>query len=121
MKSPGISSNVVTLKSGNETVALDLERLRKVHLILRVVIHPVRKQIIDLLNELHKMTVTELYTKLRLEQSVASQHLAVLRKTGIVKAHRNGKFIYYTLNPEKVEQIKKMIIEIDSQPVYTYI
>ncbi|MEY3560138.1 MAG: hypothetical protein RIS12_571, partial [Bacteroidota bacterium] len=31
-----------------------------------------------------------------------SQHLAVLRKAGFVKTTREGKFIYYSVNIEKV-------------------
>ena len=43
------------------------------------------------------MTVTDIYVKLRLEQSVASQHLAILRKAGVVQTERDGKFIFYSL------------------------
>ena len=49
--------------------------------------------------------VTELYVKLRLEQSVASQHLAILRKAGIVFTLRDGKFIYYSINYSGVKEI----------------
>ncbi|MFX5714280.1 metalloregulator ArsR/SmtB family transcription factor, partial [Acinetobacter baumannii] len=65
---------------------------------LRSINHKLRQQIIKLLDEHIKMTVTELYVKLRLEQSVASQHLAILRRAGIVSTSREGKFIYYAVN-----------------------
>jgi DNA-binding transcriptional ArsR family regulator len=50
------------------------------------------------------MTVTEIYVKLRLEQSVASQHLAILRKAGFVDTLRDGKFIYYSVNYERLAE-----------------
>ena len=51
------------------------------------------------------MTVTEIYVKLRLEQSVASQHLAILRRAGIVSTARDGKFIFYSLNYARLAEV----------------
>jgi DNA-binding transcriptional ArsR family regulator len=65
-----------------------------------------------LLEEQGKLTVTELYVQLRLEQSVASQHLAILRRAGIVKTEREGKFIYYLLNQSRIAEIGKCVIEL---------
>ena len=45
--------------------------------------------------------VGELMEKLRVEQSLLSHHLAVLRDNGLVKATREGKTIIYQL-PEDV-------------------
>ena len=59
-----------------------------------------------------RMTVTDIYIKLRLEQSVASQHLAILRKAQIVNTTRNGKFIYYSLNPERLSHISSLVEEL---------
>lgn len=59
--------------------------------------HDFRNRILKLLDEYVEMTVTELYVKLRCEQSVASQHLAILRKANLVNTYRDGKFIHYKL------------------------
>jgi DNA-binding transcriptional ArsR family regulator len=60
------------------------------------------------------VTVTEIYVHLRLEQSVASQHLAILRKAGIVKTERDGKFIYYSVNHKRVEEINNVATELSA-------
>lgn len=93
--------------AGDEAVAvrIDFLSVKKAAMILRAINHKLRQQIIKLINDQQKITVTEIYIKLRLEQSVASQHLAILRRAGIVKTDRDGKFIYYTLNYEKIQQI----------------
>ena len=45
-------------------------------------------------------SVNELVEKLGLKQSNTSQHLAILRKAGIITPHREGNTIYYELaNP----------------------
>ncbi|MCP4439311.1 MAG: helix-turn-helix transcriptional regulator [Aureispira sp.] len=100
---------VYSLKNGKSELKLIYPELRKVVLTLRAVNHDLRKEIIRLLSIQEKMTVTQLYVKLRLEQSVASQHLAILRKSGIVVTERDGKFIYYTLNTERLDEVNKLI------------
>lgn len=83
---------------------IDVLQLKKAALILRAVNHKLRQQILRLLHQHGKMTVTEIYVKLRLEQSVASQHLAILRKAGYVDTVRDGKFIYYSVNYERLAE-----------------
>jgi DNA-binding transcriptional ArsR family regulator len=65
-----------------------------------------------LLEENDRLTVTDLYVKLRLEQSVASQHLAILRRSGVVITDRDGKFIYYKIDKERLSQISKLVEEL---------
>ncbi|HEU4609081.1 MAG TPA: ArsR family transcriptional regulator, partial [Chitinophagaceae bacterium] len=60
--------------------------------------------------------VTEIYIRLRLEQSVASQHLAILRRAGIVRTDRDGKFIYYSVNTSRISAIMHCVESILSQP-----
>ena len=79
---------------------------------LRAINHKLRQQILKLIDESGKMTVTEIYVKLRLEQSVASQHLAILRKAGFVKTERDGKFIYYSVNTERLEELNRFVKDL---------
>jgi DNA-binding transcriptional ArsR family regulator len=81
-------------------------------MVLRAINHKLRQQVLKLIDESGKMTVTEIYVKLRLEQSVASQHLAILRKAGFVKTDRDGKFIYYSVNTERLEELNKFVREL---------
>ena len=105
-------NETVTLKKGGGSVQLDYTELRKAVLVLRAVNHKLRQRIIDLLDTGETMTVTDIYIKLRLEQSVASQHLAILRRAGVVITERQGKFIYYSLNHERLEQISKLVEDL---------
>lgn len=96
--------------SGNgTTVNVNLLNTKKAALILRAVNHKLRQQMLKLIDENGKMTVTELYLKLRLEQSVASQHLAILRKAGLVITVRSGKFIRYSINAERLEELNEFV------------
>lgn len=87
----------------------DALAIKKSAIIIRAVNHKLRQQILKLLLEKDRLTVTEIFTHLFLEQSVASQHLAVLRRAGFVKTRREGKLIWYSINPERLEQVQKVI------------
>ena len=93
----------------NAQVKVDFLNLKKAAMILRALNHKLRQQIVKLIDENKKLTVTEIYIRLRLEQSVASQHLAILRRAGIVKTSRDGKFIYYSVNSSRVDDIMKCV------------
>lgn len=102
-------NETVVIRSVDNPIKLDYELLRKAVLVLRAVNHKLRQQIIQLLEENKKLTVTEIYVKLRLEQSVASQHLAILRRAGVVATDRDGKYIFYTLNQPRIFEIANLV------------
>ena len=105
-------NETITLKKGSKEVQLDYANLRRAVLVLRAVNHKLRQRVIDLLEENDTMTVTDIYIKLRLEQSVASQHLAILRRAGVVVTARSGKFIYYSLDRDRLSQISKLVEDL---------
>lgn len=91
---------------------VDVLQLKKAALVLRSVNHKLRQQMLRLIYEQGKMTVTEIYVKLRLEQSVASQHLAILRKAGFVKTVRDGKFIYYSVDEQRLTEVHRFAADL---------
>ena len=91
---------------------VELLNVKKAAIVLRAINHKLRQIILKLIDENDKMTVTEIYMRLRLEQSVASQHLAILRKAGFVKTQRDGKFIYYSVNYKRLEELNKFVQDL---------
>lgn len=117
LKKDDMNDAVLTINTptiSGSILKLDLVNLKKASLVLRSVNHKLRQQILKLIDEHGKMTVTEIYVKLRLEQSVASQHLAILRKAGFVKTDRDGKFIYYSVNTNRLEELDKFVRDLVS-------
>lgn len=99
-------------KTSISSVNMDYNALKKAALVLRALNHKLRQQLLKLIEEEKKITVTEIYVRLRLEQSVASQHLAILRKAGIVNTERDGKFIFYTVNFKRLEEISQFVKDL---------
>jgi DNA-binding transcriptional ArsR family regulator len=102
----------VIINQGSEQANLNYDSLRKAVLALRAVSHRLRQEMIEFLQEREQTTVTDIYVKLRIEQSVASQHLAILRRAEIVDTTRDGKFIYYSLNEDKLITIAKLVSQL---------
>lgn len=95
---------------------IDLLLLKKAALIFRAINHPLRQQMMQLLHTNLRMTVTEIYVTLRLEQSVASQHLAILRVAALVKAHRERKHIFYSVNYQRLKEVHHRAEELLQAP-----
>ena len=97
---------------------INKEELKKASNVFRAINHPLRKQILKLLHEKQQARVTEIYIALGIEQSVASQHLKILREANIVETRRKGKEILYKPNYDsltKLEEIvSKIVVEFNS-------
>jgi DNA-binding transcriptional ArsR family regulator len=52
-----------------------------------------------------ELSVSELNENLDLSQSALSQHLAVLRRDGLVKTRRDSQTIYYSLEGDQASRI----------------
>lgn len=100
--------------SKNATNPLDYTAVRKAALVLRALNHKLRQRIMDVLHENKSLTVTQIYVQLRIEQSVASQHLAILRSSGAVVTERQGKFIIYSLDYDRLKEIQEHCAALDS-------
>ena len=93
------------MQATGEQNKMDYAAIKRAAMTLRSINHKLRQQILKLLEENKRMKVTDIYVKLRLEQSVASQHLAILRRANIVSTERMGKEIYYSVNNNRIEQV----------------
>ena len=91
------------------TSRIDLEKLRTAKNMLALMNKSKTKQIIDLLEERASVCVTDIYVRLRCDQAVVSQRLALMLKHNLVFAERQGKWIYYSLNKDRFEQINNAL------------
>lgn len=76
---------------------------------LKTMGHTLRISIIKLLCENDKLSVTEIFTKLGIEQAVASHHLRLLKSAGIVAAQKKGKHSYYYIANAVINKIYELI------------
>jgi len=71
--------------------------------------HSLRLSIIGLLIEKERLSVTEIFNILNIEQAVASHHLRIMRSAGIVAYKKSGKHSYYYIADPRISNIYNMI------------
>ena len=71
--------------------------------------HPVRLQVLQLLQEEGEQTVTQVYEALDIEQAVASQHLSTMRDKGILQRRREGVHVYYAIGDLRATKVLECI------------
>lgn len=107
-----LNSFSISHPENKDGIRIDTVQAKKAALILRAMNHKLRQQMIKLIDDNKQMPVTQIYVKLRLEQSVASQHLAILRKAELVNTRREGKFIYYTVNYARIAEVMQFVDDL---------
>ena len=75
--------------------------------VIRAVKHKVRIKLLTLLEKHKELSVTVIYTKLKISQVAVSGHLSVLREVGLVSSRRVGKMRYYSLVVTRVAEINE--------------
>ena len=94
---------------GNPTATFDQRKLNQATEIVHALSHPLRLRIIDELMMRGEASVSDLQDSLDLEASVVSNHLRVMRQAGIVDTERQGKFIRFTVDSERLHSITAAI------------
>ena len=93
---------------------IDNDQLQVSTDILRALAHPLRMKILEFIDKNKTINVNKIYNTLKIEQSITSQHLKILRASGLVHTHREGKFVHYTIDyPKLVVAIKAVDIFMD--------
>lgn len=78
---------------------------------LRALDNPVRKRIIRFLDQ-GSNDVSHIMWHLREEQSVTSQHLAILHRAGFVTREQAGKHVIYSLNYYEIDRVSEICSEL---------
>lgn len=79
--------------------------------LLKALAHPKRLEIIQLLRD-RTLTVSEIGEMLDLPQANLSQHLTVLRQSGVLNSRKIGKQIYYRLAHKNVIKASDLLRQI---------
>ena len=75
--------------------------------LLKIVSDENRLRILFLLRD-GELCVCKIYDALELSQSLVSHHLAILRSYNLVNDRKEGKWVYYSLNKETLEEFNTL-------------
>ncbi len=88
--------------------SIPLEILERVAPMLRVLAHPHRLKISELLLQRH-LTVGELAEALGIAPNACSQHLNLMRAHGLLKCTRDGRTVHYRVEHPSVRNLLNCI------------
>ncbi|MEE9437405.1 MAG: metalloregulator ArsR/SmtB family transcription factor [Saprospiraceae bacterium] len=87
-------------------VVFNNERLNYSSELMRALAHPLRLKILEYIDSQGAINVNKIYNTLKIEQSITSQHLKVLKMAGVVHAEKKGKFVTYNIDYKVVNKAK---------------
>ena len=90
-------------------VTFQQEKLTVSTELMRALAHPLRLKILEFLDQNKNIQVNQIYNTLKIEQSIASQHLRILKNAGVLVADKDGKYMHYTIDYAKVTNAVKAI------------
>jgi ArsR family transcriptional regulator len=77
--------------------------------------HPARVQLLRLLLARGGCVCGDLVGAMDLAQSTVSQHLKILREAGLIRGEVDGPRVCYCANPARLQELKRLIAELESQ------
>ncbi len=87
------------------TERIQAEKLQSAINMLKVIAHPIRLAIVDLLTKNTRMTVLDIQVALDLEQAIASQQITLMEDKGVLKAEKVGRNKYVSLRFPNMQTI----------------
>jgi len=87
------------------TERIDHHKVSRAVNMLKVIAHPTRLAIVDLLSSKKQLTVIEIQETLGIEQAVASQHLTLMEDKGVLLSEKVGRHKYVSLRFPKMKKI----------------
>ncbi|MBW2938522.1 metalloregulator ArsR/SmtB family transcription factor [Aureisphaera sp. CAU 1614] len=72
----------------------------------KVLSHPARISILNYIGDCEGCLCKDISEKIKLSQPTTSQHLQVIKKSGLLKSKFSGKSQYYTINKDKLTALK---------------
>lgn len=90
-------------------IEIDEEKLHLASENLRALAHPLRIKILEFIDQNEGISFSEIHSTLKLDESITSQHIRILSFSGMIETRRNGKFITYKVNYQKIAKCTRAI------------
>lgn len=83
------------------------DKLKKVADVLKAISHPIRLEILEVLEVYERLTVSAIREQISIpvEQSLLSHHLIKMKDKGVLYSEKKGKYIYYSLTNQQIVKI----------------
>ena len=76
---------------------------------LKALAHPVRLEIVQILSDSGEANCVEFTRHAGLAQSTVSEHLRILRSSGLVRANESGPCVGYCIVPANLRRLRQLL------------
>jgi len=90
-------------------------KIEKMTQLLKALAHPTRLEILLFLKDRDSECVCKIYEHLNLEQSNISQHLRILKNSGVLTSKKEGQWVHYSVAHEEIYDILQSIETITTR------
>ena len=91
------------------TVRFQFDKLQYSATLVKALAHPLRLKILEYIDSQGVINVNKIYSNLKIEQSVTSQHLSLLKIAGVVSCTKDGKYMHYKINYDIVAKAQRAV------------
>ena len=87
--------------------SIDIEKVNRIAEVLKTIGHPVRLQVLELLEQEEPLCVSVIQQRISIttEQSMLSHHLIKMKDRGILSCEKRGMNVYYRLSDRHILHI----------------
>ena len=86
------------------------DKLEQAAELIKVLAHPTRIRILQLLARRGQLTASAVQHKLQIEQSLLSHHLIMMNTKGALRKHRKGREVHYSLTDPSLMRIVTLLL-----------
>ena len=91
---------------------IDVRSIKQADSILRIVLHPLRLRIVELIRQCDELSSFELNSKLDLEQTVIFRQLKLLQKARLIVEKKRAGKPYYSVNVKFLCHLSKFMEQL---------
>lgn len=84
---------------------------------MAVLTEPTRIKILQLISSEGEMCAKNILPQFQITQPTLSHHLNLLLESNVLKARKDGRFVYYSVNKDAIESIRKLLDSFTEPPV----
>lgn len=93
------------------------EAPERLALLAWAIAHPARVRIVRLLIAREACVCGEIVDELPLAQSTVSQHLKILKDSGLIQGEVAGPKVCYCINADRLDELRSLVGELSARPV----
>ena len=84
---------------------ISFNKLNKVADIFSGLAHPIRLEIIEILEDGESKSVGEILTEIKIDPTLLTHHLTKMKNLGILESSREGRHVFYRLAMLEITQV----------------